>query len=82
MHRRAFDRATAQSFDPCQAVQMQRRQNHQAVLRQGLAGVDYAIPPTLVGRFGFRYLTISYHRHDFLYDVATGGLYAGIGARF
>src|SRR5437773_4488215 len=48
---------------------------------QGIAGVNYAISPTMTARFGYRYLKIDYHRSDFLYNMATGGFYAGIGMR-
>ena len=49
---------------------------------QALGGVNYAISPTTIAKFGYRYLKVDYHRDDFLYDVATGGFYAGIGIRF
>ena len=49
---------------------------------QGLAGANYAFTPTVTAKFGYRYLKVDYDRDDFLYDVATGGFYAGIGIRF
>ena len=49
---------------------------------QALGGINYAISPTTIAKFGYRYLQIDYHRNDFLYDIATGGFYAGIGVRF
>ncbi|MGE5667845.1 MAG: hypothetical protein ACM338_06590 [Betaproteobacteria bacterium] len=38
--------------------------------------------PVTIARFGYRYLKVDDHRDDFLYDIATGGLYAGVGVRF
>lgn len=49
---------------------------------QALAGANYAISPTMTAKFGYRYLKVDDHRDNFLYDVATGGPYAGIGLRF
>lgn len=49
---------------------------------QGFAGANYAISPTMSAKFGYRYLKVDYDRDNFLYDVATGGFYAGIGFRF
>jgi len=49
---------------------------------QWLAGVNYVISPTMTAKFGYRYLKVDYHRDEFLYDVATGGFYAGLGIRF
>ena len=49
---------------------------------QGLAGANYSITPTMTAKFGYRYLKVDYDHDDFLYDVATGGFYAGIGIRF
>jgi len=49
---------------------------------QALAGVNYAISPTMTAKFGYRYLKVDYHRNEFLYDIATSGIYAGMGFRF
>jgi opacity protein-like surface antigen len=49
---------------------------------QALAGVHYAISPTMTAKFGYRYLKVDYHRDDFRYDIATGGIFAGAGMRF
>jgi opacity protein-like surface antigen len=46
------------------------------------AGLDYAISPTMAARFGYRLLKVDYHRDNFLYDMSSGGLYAGVGMRF
>jgi len=49
---------------------------------QWFAGANYAVSPTMTAKFGYRYLRVDYHRDNFLYDVATGGFYAGTGFRF
>src|SRR5262249_44771204 len=49
---------------------------------QALAAVDYAITPTAVAEFGYRYLKVDYHKDDFLYNMASGGLYTGVGMVF
>ena len=49
---------------------------------QAMAGINYALSPTTTAKFGYRYLKVDYHRDDFLYDMATGGIYAGLGVRF
>ena len=49
---------------------------------QAIGGINYAISPTTIAKFGYRYLKVDYHRDDFLYNMGTGGLYAGIGMRF
>jgi opacity protein-like surface antigen len=49
---------------------------------QAIGGIKYTISPTTIARFGYRYLKVDYHRDDFLYNMATGGIYAGVGMRF
>ena len=49
---------------------------------QAIGGINYAISPTTIARFGYRYLKVDYNRDDFLYNMATGGIYAGVGMRF
>jgi opacity protein-like surface antigen len=46
------------------------------------AGADYAVSPTATAKFGYRLIKADYHKDDFLYDMSSGGLYAGIGLRF
>ena len=47
-----------------------------------IGGINYAISPTTIAKFGYRYLKVDYRRDDFLYNMGTGGFYAGIGMRF
>lgn len=49
---------------------------------QVAAGAEYAFSPGSRARFGYRLLKVDYHRDDFLYDMSSGGLYAGIAFRF
>ena len=46
---------------------------------QVLGGVNYAFSPNVIGKFGYRYSSINYQSGGFLYDVATSGIYAGVG---
>ena len=46
---------------------------------QMIGSVNYAFSPTLQGRFGYRYFSIDYDRDGFVYDVATSGVYVGLG---
>ncbi|MCJ7440671.1 MAG: hypothetical protein MUO25_03715 [Thermoanaerobaculaceae bacterium] len=49
---------------------------------QALAGVSYNFSKTVSGMLGYRYLSIDYETKGFLYDVAMGGPYLGLGIRF
>ena len=49
---------------------------------QVLAAVDYAMSPAAAAKFGYRYIKVDYHKDDFLYDMASGGFFAGVGLRF
>ena len=46
---------------------------------QVLAGVNYAFSPGVIGKLGYRYSSINYRSDGFIYDVATSGVYAGVG---
>lgn len=46
---------------------------------QMIGSVNYAFSPTLQGRLGYRYFSIDYDRDGFVYDVATSGIYMGLG---
>jgi opacity protein-like surface antigen len=46
------------------------------------AGADYAFSPAASAKFGYRLLKVDYHRDDFLYDLSSGGPYAGVAIRF
>jgi opacity protein-like surface antigen len=49
---------------------------------QVLAGANYAFSKTIVGKVGYRILSMDYEKPDFLYDVKTSGFFAGVGIRF
>lgn len=46
---------------------------------QMIGSVNYTFSPTLQGRFGYRYFSIDYDHDGFVYDVATSGVYIGLG---
>ncbi|MGL4270059.1 MAG: outer membrane protein [Plesiomonas sp.] len=46
---------------------------------QVIGGVNYAFSPTLQGKLGYRYFSINYDHDGFVYDVATSGIYMGLG---
>lgn len=48
---------------------------------QAIAGANYDFSKTMVGKFGFRYLTVDYD-DGALYDMDITGLYVGVGFRF
>ncbi|WP_165393324.1 outer membrane beta-barrel protein [Rivibacter subsaxonicus] len=49
---------------------------------QAMAGVRYAFRPDIVGKFGYRYISADYDRHDFQYDMANAGFYLAVGFRW
>ncbi len=49
---------------------------------QVMAGANYALSGTAVAKFGYRQVRVDYHRDDFLFDMASGGLYAGVAMKF
>ena len=46
------------------------------------AGAEYAFSPGSSAKFGYRLIKVDYHRDNFLYDMSSGGLYAGVAIRF
>ncbi len=46
---------------------------------QLLGGVNYAFRSDVIGKLGYRYVSINYQNDGFIYDVATSGFYTGIG---
>jgi opacity protein-like surface antigen len=46
---------------------------------QLLGGVNYAFSPNVIGKLGYRYVSINYRNDGFIYDVATSGFYTGVG---
>lgn len=49
---------------------------------QAIAGLSYAFTPSLVGKMGYRYLSIDHDDDGFLFDVRMQGAYLGLGWRF
>ncbi len=49
---------------------------------QVMAGVNYVLTSTSVAKFGYRQIRMDYHRDDFLFDMATGGLFGGVSIQF
>jgi hypothetical protein len=45
-------------------------------------GVNYDFSKTIVAKLGYRILTQKYDQPDFLYNVRTSGVFAGVGIRF
>jgi hypothetical protein len=46
------------------------------------AGVNYNFTKSIVGKVGYRILTQNYDKPDFLYNVKTSGIFAGVGFKF
>lgn len=46
---------------------------------QLLGGVNYIFNPSVVGKLGYRHVSINYENDGFIYDVATSGFYVGVG---
>lgn len=49
---------------------------------QLFGGVNYEFSKKFVGKLGYRILSQDYEKTDFLYNVKTKGIYAGVGIRF
>ncbi len=49
---------------------------------QFAAGAEYAFSPGSSAKLGYRLIKVDYHRDNFLYDMSSGGLYAGVVFRF
>jgi opacity protein-like surface antigen len=46
------------------------------------AGTNYEFTKSLVGKLGYRIISMKYETSNFLYDVKTEGVYIGLGIRF
>jgi len=46
---------------------------------QAIAGADYDFRPDMSAKFGYRYISTDYDDGGFTYDVASAGLYLGMG---
>ncbi len=49
---------------------------------QVMAGANYALSPKSTAKFGYRQVRVDYHRDEFLFDMASGGLYGGLALQF
>lgn len=49
---------------------------------QLLAGVNYAFTSNIIGKLGYRYLSVDYDKREFTYDMSTSGFYVGLGFRW
>jgi hypothetical protein len=49
---------------------------------QLIAGTSYDFSKTVVGKFGYRIISMKYESNNFLYNAKTRGLYLGVGIRF
>ncbi|AOB33013.1 hypothetical protein AKI39_23095 [Bordetella sp. H567] len=49
---------------------------------QLIAGTDYQFNKSVVGKFGYRILSMKYESDKFLYQGKTAGLYLGVGIKF
>jgi len=49
---------------------------------QVMAGANYAISDTSTAKFGYRQVRVDYHKDEFLFDIASGGLYGGLSLQF
>lgn len=49
---------------------------------QLIAGTNYDFTKSVVGKFGYRIISMKYESNNFLYQVKTEGLYLGVGMKF
>lgn len=49
---------------------------------QFLASTNYNISKSIVAKLGYRILSMDYEKPDFLYNVKTSGIFAGVGIKF
>jgi opacity protein-like surface antigen len=49
---------------------------------QLIAGTNYDFTKSVVGKFGYRIISMKYESNNFLYQVKTEGLYLGVGIKF
>jgi len=49
---------------------------------QTIVGANYAFKPDMIGKFGYRYVSNDYDKNDFTYDIASAGVYLGLGIRW
>lgn len=49
---------------------------------QAIVGADYAFTPRVSGKIGYRHVYNDYDDDGFTFDVASSGIYAGVGLRW
>lgn len=49
---------------------------------QFLASANYNFSKTIVGRLGYRIISMDYEKTDFLFNMKTSGIFAGVGIKF
>jgi hypothetical protein len=49
---------------------------------QFLTSANYNFTKSIVGRLGYRIISMDYEKTDFLYNVKTSGFFAGVGIKF
>lgn len=49
---------------------------------QAMADVEYAVSRDASAKLGYRYFKVEYDKADFLYNMATAGVYLGLAMRF
>ncbi|MEZ2354375.1 hypothetical protein [Caballeronia sp. RCC_10] len=49
---------------------------------QFLASANYNFSKSIVGRFGYRIISMDYEKTDFLFNMKTSGIFAGVGIKF
>jgi hypothetical protein len=49
---------------------------------QLLASANYNFSKTIVGKLGYRIISMDYEKTDFLFNMKTSGIFAGVGIKF
>ncbi|MGZ3528529.1 MAG: hypothetical protein ACXVAO_12600 [Vulcanimicrobiaceae bacterium] len=49
---------------------------------QYIVGANYCYSDKMTGKFGYRALSMDYDKPEFLYNMKTAGVYAGLGIKF
>lgn len=49
---------------------------------QLLAGANYTFKPNVIGKLGYRHVDMDYDDDGFAYDMASSGVYVGLGVRW
>jgi opacity protein-like surface antigen len=49
---------------------------------QLLASANYNFSKTIVGKLGYRIISMDYEKTEFLFNMKTSGIFAGVGIKF